>query len=507
MNPNAIVKTVSHDKSFDVIKDTVDEAVNFVKPTYGYGGKKVIISKQMYKMVVDDGVQVMRDYEFEDKNKQAVFEVIRETAIKTNDRVGDGTTSSMLMLQAIINEASSKNVKRDGHKIEAELKAGFDEFKKQILKKVKKVTTKTELEQVARISFNDPKISKIIGDLMWDVGVDGVIGIEKSPTMETTYERTNGLEIKSGVISRYFISDTQRNETEMENPLVLVTDYRLTNVGDVLPIMEKMLKAGKTELIIFAENVEGAALNTLVVNRLQGKFNAIAVAVSGDRRKEILENIALVTGASIYSEDKGSKVDFAELKDLGKCIRVSAKLDKTLIFGVKSQKPEVAKFVTELKAASLLAKSPEEKDRMLKRAAELSDGIAIIKVGAPTDNAAKALKYKVEDAVNAVKVAYRGGVVCGAGLALASIKTSSPILNKALQYPARQAKENSDMEEVVLGHDEAYDAATGQVGNYLKLGIIDPVEVLIAGVESAISIASLLMTSSGVIYEVDKPVK
>lgn len=505
MNPDKIVKIVNNEKTFEIVKETVDEAVNFIKPTYGFGGKKVVISKQMYKMVVDDGVQAMRDYEFEDKRKQAIFEVLRETAIKTNDRVGDGTTGSMLMLQAIINEASSLNVKREGYKIEAELNAGVEDFKKQILKKVKKITTKEELEQVARISFNNPKISKIIGDLMWDVGADGVIGIEKSPTMETTFERANGLEVKSGVISRYFISDPQRNETDMENPLVLVTDYRLTNVGDVLPIMEKMLKAGKTELVIFAENVEGAALNTLVVNRLQNKFNAIAIAVSGERRKEMLENIALVTGASIYSEDKGSKVDFAEIKDLGKCVRINAKLDKTLIFGVKSKKSEVSKFVMELKAAAVIAKSPDEKERMLKRAAELSDGIAVIKVGAPTDNAAKALKYKVEDAVNAVKVAYRGGVVCGAGLALSSIKTSSPILNKALQYPARQAKENIGMEDVTLGKDEAYDGATGKVGNYLKLGVIDPVEVLIAGVESAVSIATLLMTSCGVIYEADKP--
>lgn len=494
---------IVHEKTFETIQSAVNKLVNFVRPTYGASGNKVIISKQTHKLVVDDGVQVARDFELEDPAENAVVNVIREVAIKTNDRVGDGTTSSLIMLQAIINEVS--HTKFRGRQVAEELKRGLEEVKEHLTKTAKQISSKEDLKKVALISFDNEPIAEMIAELYHKLGKDGIITIDKSSTMGTTTELTDGIKIDRGFISPYMITNPDRMEAVVEKPYILLTDYRLTNATDLIPLMEKMAKHDKRELVVICDNMEQSALSTAVVNKIQGKFLTVAiVAPSGDDRKVFLEDVALLTGAKMFSEGKGDKLESAELSDLGRAEKFICKGTESIIVSPKGKKSIIKDAVSNLKSAIALETNDKRKDALVKRLGMFTNSIAVIRVGAPTENEQRALKYKVEDATNAVRVAYRNGVVCGAGLALANIKTSSKILNEALQYPSRQLAENMGIEIPTLVEGHATNVVTGKSGKYMDVGVADPVDVLIAGVESAVSIASMLVTSSGIIVEVPK---
>jgi len=511
---NTDIKIVK-EKTFETIKSAVNQMVDTIRPTFGPASNKVIIDTPMYfsPLAVDDGVQIARDFKLEDPAENAVVKFIKETAIKTNDRAGDGTTGALIILQAIVNEVSRKN-KVDGRKIELELKRGFEELQKQIRKSAKQIKTKEDLKKVALISFDDEKIAEMIAELYFKLGKDGIITIDKSPTMTTSVEMTEGVKLDNGYISPYMVTNPERMETVIEKPYILITDYRLMEGADIMPIMEKMLAEKKNALVIIAENVEGNALATLVINlthitnpqtRKQGHMNAVAIVAPADDRQTKLDDLAILTGAKMFTQSKGDKIETATLKDLGRAERFICRQDESIIVGPRGNKSDIDVAVKSLRTAIANEKVESKKAKLEMRLGMFTNTLAVIKVGAPTDNEQKALKYKVEDCVNAVKSAFKNGVVCGAGLALARAKTTSPLLNEALKYPHRQLMENMGMDEIELAPETALNVVTGEKGNFMDVGVMDSADVLLAGVESAISTACILVTSARMIVETQKP--
>ena len=494
--------------TFDIIQSAVNKAVDLIKPTFGPAGNKVIISKVTHGYVLDDGVQIARDLELSNPAENAVLKVVRETAIKTNDRVGDGTTGALIILQAIIEEISKLSF-RDGRKIEKELKAGLEEAKEQLLKSANEIVTKEDLLKVALVSFDDEKIAKLIADAWYNLGVDGVLTIDKSNTMDTTVELTAGISINRGYISQYMITNPQKMEALIEKPHILITDYRITEVGDIIGLMNKMVEKRILSLVIIADNVEQNALATLIVNKNNGQFNSVAITPPlGSDKSLALEDIALMTGAKFFSEKKGDKLADATIKDLGRADRFICRSEGSVIVGPKGNKGTIIRTINDLKEALVGETNNKLKEQIKNRIAKFSNKVGVIKVGAATENEGNSLRFKVEDAVNATHSAFKGGVVGGAGIALLNLKTSSKILNEALQVPFRQLKNNVGIHDhAPLKDGEAINVVTGEIGPWQKVGVMDPVDVLIAQIDSAVSIASLLVTSSGMIVEKPKHIK
>ena len=499
------VKNITEKDIFDLIRSAVNRAVDFIKPTFGPAGKKVIISKLTHRMVVDDGVQIARDLELEDKDEQAVWLAAKEVAIRTNDRVGDGTTGSLIMLQSIVNEAGKKT-SPDGRATEKELRKGLDDAKKQLLDMAKPIKTLAELEAVARISFDDQKVSKVIAKAWHDLGPDGVLTVDRSGTMETVADVTAGVKIPRGYVSPYMVTNAQRMESVIEKPYILLTDYRLTEATDVIGIMNTLVQKQIFSLVIVCESIEGSALATLIVNRQNPNgpsMNILAVCApgSGEERTVFMEDLAIMTGARFFSEKKGDKLEETKLEDLGRAQRFIARRDVSIIVDPKGQKSKVKEAIEAITKSAEKLTDENQKKAARERAARFAGKIAVVKVGAATEGEEKALRYKVEDCVNAVHAAYKGGVVPGAGIALASLKTSSPTLNAALKAPHAQLLKSCGLEHTELGKGEAVNVVTGRTGNFMDVGVCDPVDVLIAGIESAVSIASVLLTSCGAVIE------
>jgi chaperonin GroEL len=493
----------------DIIIETVNEIVDFVKVTYGPAGNKVMINSPYGRRIVDDGLEIVKAYKSDCDVKNAIIDHIKDMSIKTNEKVGDGSTSNLIMLQALMKEiAKSSKTPRE---IEEELQKGLIEFKKQLQSKAKKATNLSDLKAIARISYNDEQIATLIAELVYDLGPDGVITVENSSTTETTVERLEGLEMSSGYESQYMVNNPKMT-CELNKPLILVCDYRITEAEDIQPLLEKVLKAGKRTLVIVADKVESKALNLMVQNnstvfnaetKKPGPLNLLAVSIPPGDKAEFVQDLARITGAEPITHDKGIDFTTLELSHLGSCEKVVATNSMTAFIGCKGDKKEINSAVKTLKEAITKATTAYEKQKLQVRLAKYTNGVAIVKVGASTDNELNAKKEKIDDAINAVKSAYRGGIVCGGGLSLGRITTTSTILNKALKYPYNQLKENSEIETEAheLKENQAINAITKEVGDYMKLGIIDPVDVLIAGVDSAVSIASLLITTKGLIYE------
>lgn len=491
-----------------IIKSAIDKAVNLIKYTYGPSSNKVIISKVLNKLTVDDGVQIARDLELEDPAENAVWTEAKHTAIRTNDRVGDGTTGALIMLQAIVEEASKK-MNPNGRKIEQELKKGVVEAKEQLLAMAHPIKTLADLEKVARISFDDENISKIIAKAWQTLGQDGVLTVDRSGTMETYADLADGIRIARGYISPLMVTN-EKQEALIEKPYILLTDYRLTETNDVLNIMSELVKKNIVSLVIISDNVEQSALSTLNINIFQGKFLTVAINApyQGPERTAFLSDLAVMTGAKFFSMEKGDKLEKATIEDLGRAERFICHKDKSVIIGPKGKKTAITDLIAGINSSINTAGNEYEKKGAQARLARITGKIGVIKVGAATSGEEKTLQYKVDDAINAVHSAFKGGVVAGGGVALSSLKTSSPILNAALQAPFNQLKENVGLEShQALKKDEAINVVTGEVGNFIKVGVMDPVDVLIAGVESAVSIASLLLTASGMIVEPPQKIK
>ena len=465
-----------------LVFDAVNKLVDFVKPTYGPALNKILIQRGRQLESIDDGVASAQEFELPDEFENSIVQLVKEVAVKTNDRVGDGTTSSLIMLQAIMKEL--KDDKRTSREIIKDLNEGFVEFKKQITEKARQIESKEDLKKVAYISFNNEKMAEVISEILFELGHDAVVTIEESKSLETTHTVVKGLQFLRGFASPYFINSPEKAETVLEKPYILVTDREIIDAKEILPLMNKVIATGNRQLLIIADDIRGEALATLVINTLQhkGLFVAVKAPYYSNDKYEFLMDVAELTGSNFRAGDLGRKIEDTTLEDLGMADKVIINKDNTTIVG--GQGKGLEEYIQKMDAMIATMQSELKKDKMAERRAKLTSGVAVIKVGGATENEMKALRYKVEDAVNATRVAFEHGVVKGAGLALKEIETSSSILNKALQYPHKQLLENMEVKSLEVGED-----------------IIDPVEVLIAGVESAVSIASLLITTKGILVD------
>ena len=515
------------------LKVGIDKLAAAVRITLGPRGRAVVIEKSYgAPQVTFDGVTVAKEIELENKYENLGAEFLKQAADKTNDNVGDGTTTSVILAHALIEEGE-KAVKEKGFNViqlsealkeEAKFVIENLESQKEAIDDVKKI------EEVAALSAKDSAIGSLIAEVMQKIGKEGVVTIEDSNTISNSYEMVEGMQFDRGYISQYMVTDPNKMEAVLENPYVLVTDQKISAIQDILPLLEKIVASGKKELVIIAEDVDGEALTTLVVNKLRGIFNILAIKAPGfgDRRKEMLADIAIITGAAIVSEDLGKKIQNVDISVLGKAAKVIAAEDNTIVVDGGGTKDEINKRIAQIKNQIEKAESDYDKDKLKERLGKLSGGVAVIKVGAPTESAQKSLKQRVEDAVSATRAAMEEGIVPGGGVALWTIskliaqETSNKpavaaarnILVKALEAPFSAIVVNSG--ESVVGvaariEKEAagkkwfgFNAMTNEIGNLKEEGIIDPLKVTKTAFMNAISVAANYLTIGAAITEIPK---
>jgi chaperonin GroEL len=460
---------------------------------------------------------------------------VKEVASKTGDDAGDGTTTAVVLAQAVVAEGFSA-VNSGANPVV--LKRGIDkavEWVGDFLKKNKKsVTSQEKIKEVASISANDPEIGQLIADVFKEVGKDGVVTVEESQTFGMTKEIVEGMQFDRGYISAYMITNTERMEAVYEDPYILITDRKISSIHDIIHLLEKLSKAGKRDLVVIADDVEGDALATFVVNKLRGNFNTLAIKAPGfgDRKKEMLEDIAIVTGGQVISEEKGLKLDSVEIAMLGQAHRVVSNKDNTVIIGGKGKKADIDKRIAQIKAQLAKVTSEFDKEKLQERLAKLSGGVAVVKVGGATETELKEKKFRVEDSIAATRAALEEGIVAGGGIALfeaakqlnAKSVPGVPefgdeakgvaIIKAVLEKPLRIIAENAgkDSNEVVqqVSSREAgigFDANKGEYVDMIKSGIIDPLKVVRTALFNAASVASLILTTEAVVTDLPEPEK
>ena len=512
------------------LKNGVDKLANAVRVTLGPKGRNVVVEKQFgAPNVTKDGVSVAKEIELEDRLENVGAQMVKEVASKTSDVAGDGTTTATVLAQSIISEGL-KNVTAGANPME--IKRGIDLAKNRVVefisKNSKDIPDSNQIAQVATISANDDEeIGTKIAEAMDKVGKDGVITVEESKTAETYLEFVEGLQFDRGYLSPYFVSNSDTMEAELENPYILVHDKKITNMKDILPLLEKVVQAGKSILII-AEDIEGEALATLVVNKLRGTFNVVAVKAPGfgDRRNAMLEDIATLTGATVVSEERGFKLESTTLDDLGTCKKVVSDKDNTTIVGGGGTSETISSRVNEIKVQIEKSKSDYDREKLQERLAKLSGGVAVLNVGAATEVEMKEKKDRVDDALHATRAAVEEGIVVGGGVILLraskdldnalfnnlkpNLKVGVDIMKKALEGPIRQICSNAGVEPSIVVQkvldskdDYGYDARNDEYVDMFKSGIIDPAKVSRVAVENASSISGLLLTTEVAIT--DKP--
>lgn len=516
----------------------VNKAANAVKVTLGPTGKAVILDRGFGSPIIsDDGVTVAKEIELEDKFENVGASLIQEVANKTNEAAGDGTTTATVLAQKMIEVAFEAAALASTQA--NEIKKGMDKavaFVVSELNKVKReVKTKEEIKQVATIASLDEEVGSQISEAMEEVGHEGVITVEEGQTTGVTREVVKGMRFDKGFVNPYMVTNSERMEAVWEDAFILITDRKISSIQDVLPLLEKVAQSGKKDLVIIADEIEGEALATFVLNKLRGSFNVLAVKAPGfgDRRKEMLQDIAVLTGGNVITEDMGLKLDKAELTDLGRARKVVATKEYTTIVDGAGDKSKIEARVNQIKAEIKNSSSDYDKEKLQERMARLAGGVGVIKVGAFTETEMKAKKFKIEDALNATRAAVEEGIIAGGGAALARIapkleeemakavgaqKTGYKIVRKSLEAPLRQIAENSGVEPTGIinfiqtsgdhaGYDfSKYDESNweiGQVKDMMKAGIVDPVKVTRLALENAVSIASTLVTTEAII--VDKP--
>ena len=520
-------KVILNDEARSKIKEGIDILSDAVKVTLGPKGRLVALSKSYGSpQVTKDGVTVAKEIELEDSIQNVGASLIKEAAVKTADLAGDGTTTATLLAQAIINEGV-KNVAAGSNPMF--IKRGIDKavsFSVENLKKQsKKISEKDEISQVATISANNDKtIGDLIAQTMERVGKDGVITIDESKTMENEIEYVEGMNFDRGYISPYFVTDMERQETIIENPEILITDIKISSIKDLLPLIEKLVGVGKKDILIITEDLDGEALATLIVNKLRGIINVAAVKAPGfgDRKKAMLEDIAILTGGKLISEEIGMKLESVELEDLGQCKKVIITKDDTTIIGGAGDKKEIQGRVASLKSQIESATSDYDKEKLQERIAKLSGGVAVLKVGAATEVELKEKKDRIEDALAATRAAIEEGVVAGGGLAFINArialgtfvkelsgdeKIGAEIVRKALEYPTKQIAENAGFSGDVVANDcggkKGFNAYNGiYEEDMIKTGIIDPVKVSRLALENAASVAGMYLTIDAVVVDV-----
>ncbi len=528
------------------LKRGVDKLADAVKITLGPGGRNVVLDRGFgVPTITNDGVTIAKEIELEDRIENLGAEIIKEVSEKTNDVVGDGTTTAVVLAQAMIEEGLKLI---EAGFIPADVNKGIKSSVEAIVEFLKKASIKIEkkedIAKVATISAESSEIGNLIADIMEQIGQEGVITVEESKTLGLQKEIVKGLQFDRGYISSYMITDADRMEAVYENPHILVTDKKIASLAEILPILEKIAKSGKKELVIIAEEIEGDALATLIVNRLRGTFNTLAIKAPGfgDRKKEMLQDIAIVTGAQVVSEELGMKLENMEMEHLGSARKIIANKDNTTIVEGKGDKSEIDARIANLKKSIEKSDSDFDKEKLQERLAKLAGGVAVIKVGAATEVEQKAKQHKIEDALAAAKAAVDEGVVPGGGVALAlaglltevssgkslsesekkGYQAGQEIVKKACQSPLRQIIQNTGADEVTLykvlkqvddkrkkeTHETGkinwalgYNAITNEVVNMVDDGVFDPTKVVRLSLENAASATSMFLTTEAVVAE------
>lgn len=530
-------RIIFNEEARKALKRGIDAVADVVKITIGPRGRNVVLDKGYgAPTITNDGVSIAKEISLKDKFENMGVEIIKEVATKTNEIAGDGTTTATVLTQAIITEGmkhTTMGVNAMG------IKFGIESASQDIVKALKEISkpikTDEEIRQVANISAESIELGNIIADTIKKVGKDGVVTVEESQTIGLESEVTEGIEFDKGYISPYMVTNTERMEAEYNDPAILITDKKISSIKEILPLLEKLAQSGKKDLVIVAEDVDGEALTTFLVNKLRGNFNVLAIKAPGygDRKKDLLQDIAVTVGAKVISEELGVKFENAELDMLGKARKVVSTKDNTVIVGGKGKKTDIDKRVTQLKKQKESINSKYDKEKIDERIAKLSLGVAVIRVGAATETEMKYLKLKIEDAVNATKAAIEEGIVAGGGVALikASQKVQSTmkldsmtaeqkigyqIVLKALEAPLKQIAMNAGKEDgsvivdkVKNGKGNAgYDALKDEmVPDMIALGIVDPVKVTRLGVQNACSASAILLTTEAAVAEEPKEEK
>lgn len=530
-----------NDKARRALKNGLDKAALAVKVTLGPRGRNVALDKGYGSpTITNDGVSIAKEISFSNKFENMGAEIVKEVASKTNDIAGDGTTTSVVLLQAIVEEGmkhteaglSAMGVRSGIEKASAETVLALKSL-------AKKIQNDDEIRQVATISAESADIGSIIADTIKEVGKDGVVTVEESQSLGIEKEVVSGLEFDKGYVSAYMITDASRMEAAMKDPAILITDKKISSVQEVLPILEKIAQSGKKDLVIIAEDVEGEALATFVVNKLRGSFNVLAIKSPGygDRKKEMLQDIAVVTGGQVISEEFGLKFENAALEHLGRAQKVITTKDKTVIVsgkGDKKREKEIAERTAQLRKQIADTTSKFDKEKLEERLAKLLGGVAVIRVGAATETEMKYLKLKIEDAVNATKAAIEEGIVAGGGVAFVKAaqkvaegfakgkekmsvdeRVGFEVVLKALEMPLRQIAYNAGADPGVVVEkvreakgNAGYDALKNEVvADMMAAGIVDPVKVTRTGLERASSAAAMLLTTEVAIADEPKDEK
>ena len=504
----------------------VDKLADTVKTTLGPKGRNVVLEKSYGAPdITNDGVTIAKSIELENHFENMGAKLVSEAAQKTNDIAGDGTTTATVLTQAIVREGM-KNVTAGANPvgirrgIEIATKAAVDELHKIS----HKVSTKDEIAQVASVSSASTEVGNLIADAMEKVGHDGVITIEESKGIDTELSVVEGMQFDRGYLSQYMVTDNDKMEADLDNPYILITDKKISNIQDILPLLQEIVQQGKS-LLIIADDVDGEALPTLVLNKIRGTFNVVAVKSPGfgDRRKAMLEDIAILTGGTVISSDLGLELKDTKIDQLGKAGKVTVTKDSTTIVEGAGSKEAIAERVDQIKKQIADTTSDFDREKLQERLAKLAGGVAVIKVGAATETELKERKYRIEDALNATRAAVEEGYVAGGGTALVDVmksiqgtvkgdsedaETGVKIVMKALGAPVRQIAENAGKDgAVILDHLEhedpevGYNAATNKWENMVKAGIIDPTKVTRSALQNAASIAALLLTTEAVVAD------
>ena len=517
------------------LKAGVDALANAVKTTLGPKGRNVALDKKWGSpTVTHDGVTVAKEIELEDPFENMGAQLLKEAATKTNDVAGDGTTTATVLAQAIVTEGL-KNVTAGANPML--LKRGIEAGRDAIVQAIKDMATpvsgKSGIAQVASISAADKIIGDLIAEVMDKVGKDGVITVEESKGLEFETEYVEGMQLDRGYLSPYFVTNSERMEAEMEDPYILITDKKISSAQDIVPTLEKLVQIGKREIVVIAEDVDGEALATLVLNKLRGMVNALAFKAPGfgDRRKAMLRDIAVLTGGQVITEELGRKLDSVMLEDLGRATKVVSTKDNTTIVGGSGDSSDIKGRIEQIRAEIEASTSDYDREKLQERLAKLVGGVAIIRVGAATETELKEKKHRVEDALSATRAAVDEGIVPGGGVALINaipsldaIKlegdaaTGVKILRRALEEPMRMIAQNAGLdgpvviEKVRILHAEGkntigYDVLANEYVDMLNAGIIDPAKVTRSAVENACSIAAMILTTSALVTDIPEPEK
>ncbi|MBO9341816.1 MAG: chaperonin GroEL [Roseiflexus sp.] len=519
------------------LKHGVDTLALAVKTTLGPRGRNVAMGKKWgAPSVTHDGVTVAKEVELKDPFQNMGAQLLKEAASKTNDVAGDGTTTATVLAQAMIDEGLKLVAAGANPMI---LKRGLDKGREALVARIKEqsITLKSrdEIRQVATISAQDPEIGELLATIMDKIGHDGVVTIEEGKGTTLEYELVEGMQFDRGYISPYFVTDSSRMEAVIDEPYILITDKKISAVNDLLPILEAVLATGKKDLVIIAEDVDGEALATLVVNKMRGTLNALAVKAPGfgDRRKAMLQDIAILTGGTVISEEVGRKLDSAKVQDLGRARRVKSDKDNTVIVEGFGDKQAIQARIRQLKQQIETTTSDYDREKLQERVAKLSGGVAVIKVGAPTEPALKERKARVEDALNATRAAVEEGIVPGGGIALLNAipaldnvqtqfeeeRMALNILRRALEEPLRQLAINAGEDGSVVVNqvrthqrehnnpNYGFDVMTGKYVDLMQAGIIDPAKVVRTALENAVSVAGIVLTTDALITDAPEPKK